>query len=42
MTDWSTEPERFKRMLATHGIPITVMSPCPYLGLIHPTGGEGA
>jgi predicted nucleic acid-binding protein len=29
-------------MLATHGIPITVMNPRAFLGVIHPTGGEGA
>jgi predicted nucleic acid-binding protein len=29
-------------MLATRGIPITVMNPRTFLGLIHPTGGEGA
>jgi hypothetical protein len=28
-------------LLARHGIPITVMNPRVFLGLIHPTGGEG-
>jgi hypothetical protein len=29
-------------MLATHGIPITVMNPRAFLGLINPTEREGA
>jgi predicted nucleic acid-binding protein len=29
-------------LVAQHGIPITVMNPCAFLGLIHPTGGGGA
>ena len=29
-------------LLAQRGIPITVMNPRAFLGVIHPTGGEGA
>jgi hypothetical protein len=29
-------------LLVQHGIPITVMHSRAFLGLIHPTGGEGA